>query len=43
MNAFTERMKSECFARKISYHLTNTKQPYAACLAEYLDKRSRLG
>jgi uncharacterized protein (DUF58 family) len=43
MNAFTERMKAECFERKISYHLTNTKEPYAACLAEYLDKRARLG
>jgi len=43
INAFTERMKAECFQRKISYHLTNTKEPYAACLAEYLDKRARLG
>lgn len=40
---FTENLKHACFERKISYHLTQTSQPYAACLAEYLDKRSRLG
>lgn len=43
INAFTEKVKAECFERKISYHLTNTKEPYAASLAEYLDKRSRIG
>lgn len=41
--AFTENLKNACFERKIHYHLTNTKEPYAACLASYLDKRSRLG
>jgi uncharacterized protein (DUF58 family) len=43
LQAFTERLKHECFQRKISYHLINTKQPYDLALAEYLDKRSRLG
>jgi uncharacterized protein (DUF58 family) len=43
MQAFTEQLKHECFTRKISYNLTNTKEPYAALLAAYLDKRSRLG
>lgn len=43
LQAFTERLKQECFQRKISYHLINTKQPYDLALAEYLDKRSRLG
>jgi len=43
MQAFTEQLKNDCFARKISYNLTNTKEPYAALLAAYLDKRSRLG
>ncbi|MCY2966584.1 MAG: DUF58 domain-containing protein [Planctomycetota bacterium] len=43
ITAFTENLKNLCFERKISYHLTKTSQPYAACLAEYLDKRSRLG
>ena len=40
---FTERMKTECFQRKISYALANTSQPYDSLLAEYLDKRSRVG
>lgn len=43
MQTFTEGIKSACFERKISYHLTNTKEPYDVCLAEYLDKRHRLG
>ncbi len=43
LQAFIERLKQECFQRKISYHLINTKQPYDLALAEYLDKRSRLG
>lgn len=43
VNAFTERLKNDCFERRIGYHLTNTKQPYDVALAAYLDKRSRLG
>ncbi len=40
---FTERLKSDCFKRKISYNLANTKEPYDRFLAAYLDKRSRIG
>jgi uncharacterized protein (DUF58 family) len=43
MQAFTDTLKASCFERKISYRLTNTNQPYDVCLAEYLDKRNRLG
>lgn len=43
IHQFVETVKTSCFERKISYHLAQTSQPYAACLAEYLDKRSRLG
>ena len=43
MKTFLERIRDECFSRTISYHLTNTEQPYDAMLAAYLDKRSRLG
>ena len=40
---FTDRVRSDCFERKISYNLVNTTQPYDKFLAAYLDKRSRLG
>jgi hypothetical protein len=40
---FTERIKTDCFERKISYSLANTKEPYDRFLAAYLDKRSRIG
>ena len=40
---FTANLQSACAQRKISYHLAETSQPYDACLAEFLDKRSRLG
>ena len=40
---FTGRLKSDCFERKISYNLANTKEPYDRFLAAYLDKRSRIG
>ena len=40
---FTERIKTDCFERKISYTLANTKDPYDRFLAAYLDKRSRIG
>jgi uncharacterized protein (DUF58 family) len=43
MEAFTERLKAECYERKVSYTLANTRQPYDLLLAEYLEKRSRLG
>jgi uncharacterized protein (DUF58 family) len=40
---FTERIKSDCFERKISYSLANTQEPYDRFLAQYLDKRARIG
>ncbi len=40
---FTNRIKTDCFERKISYMLANTKQPYDKLLAAYLDKRTKLG
>jgi uncharacterized protein (DUF58 family) len=43
MNAFLDQLKTDCFERKISYNLTNTNQPYDVFLAEYLEKRSRMG
>jgi hypothetical protein len=43
IEAFIERVKADCFERRISYCLANTRQPYDLLLAEYLDKRSRLG
>ncbi|MGE0608201.1 MAG: DUF58 domain-containing protein [Pirellulales bacterium] len=43
INAFTERVKQDCFERKISYSLAKTSEPYDQFLAAYLDKRSRLG
>ena len=43
LNAFIERLKTDCLERKISYNLANTKQPYDLLLAEYLDKRARMG
>ena len=43
VNAFIEQLKTDCFEKKISYNLANTKQPYDQFLAAYLDKRSRLG
>ena len=43
INEFTERIKGDCFERKISYNLANTTEPYERFLAAYLDKRSRIG
>jgi uncharacterized protein (DUF58 family) len=43
INAFLDQLKSDCFERKISYNLANTSQPYDMFLAEYLEKRSRMG
>jgi len=43
LGAFIERLKMDCFERKISYNLADTKTPYDVFLAAYLDKRSRLG
>jgi uncharacterized protein (DUF58 family) len=43
IEAFVANLRNECFSRKISYNLTNTKEPYDALLATYLDKRSRMG
>jgi uncharacterized protein (DUF58 family) len=43
MQEFLDRIKSDCFERKISYNLANTTEPYDRFLAAYLDKRSRIG
>jgi uncharacterized protein (DUF58 family) len=43
LNSFLDRLRSGCFERKISYNLANTTQPYDVFLAEYLEKRSRMG
>jgi uncharacterized protein (DUF58 family) len=43
MASFLDQTRQECFSRKISYHLINTKEPYDIALAAYLDKRSRIG
>ena len=43
MQEFLDRIKSDCFERKISYNLANTREPYDRFLAAYLDKRSRIG
>ena len=43
MERFTDRVKTDCFERKVSYVLANTKQPYDKLLAAYLDKRARVG
>jgi uncharacterized protein (DUF58 family) len=43
INAFLEKLKTDCFERRISYNLANTNQPYDVFLAEYLEKRSRMG
>jgi uncharacterized protein (DUF58 family) len=43
LNGFLDKLKSDCFERKISYNLVNTTQPYDVFLAEYLEKRARLG
>jgi hypothetical protein len=43
MHGFIEGVKAACFERGISYNLADTKEPYDAFLAAYLEKRSRLG
>jgi len=43
INMFTERIKADCFERKIDYSLAPTTEPYDRFLAAYLDKRSRIG
>lgn len=43
MERFVQRLRHDCFERKISYNLANTKEPYDKFLAAYLDKRSRMG
>lgn len=42
MTAFTEKLRHDCFERRISYNLVNTNRPYAEFLAAYLDKRKRM-
>ena len=43
VNAFIDGLKQACFERDIGYNLANTKEPYDAFLAAYLEKRARLG
>jgi len=43
LEAFIERMRAECFQRQIGYALADTQHPYDLLLAEYLEKRERLG
>jgi uncharacterized protein (DUF58 family) len=43
LQEFLDRLQTGCFERRISYNLANTKQPYDTFLAEYLEKRSRMG
>jgi uncharacterized protein (DUF58 family) len=43
VQTFCERLKNDCYERKIGYNLVNTNEPYDQFLAAYLDKRSRLG
>ena len=43
IKAFTDKIKSDCFERKIGYSLASTTEPYDRFLAAYLDKRSRIG
>jgi uncharacterized protein (DUF58 family) len=39
---FIERLKHDCFARRVSYTLANTSEPYSEFLAACLDKRKRI-
>ncbi len=43
IQTFLDVIKSICFERNVSYNLANTKEPYDAFLAAYLEKRARLG
>jgi len=43
LHAFTEGIKAACLERGIGYNLANTKEPYDASLAAYLEQRARLG
>ena len=43
LHAFVDQVKLDCFDRKIDYNMVNTAQPYDLFLAQYLDKRRRLG
>ncbi len=43
LEGFIERMRAECFQRQISYTLADTQHPYDLLLAEFLEKRERLG
>lgn len=43
INTFLDGLRAACFERNVSYNLANTKEPYDAFLAAYLEKRSRLG
>jgi uncharacterized protein (DUF58 family) len=43
LNAFLDRLKSECLKRKVDYNLIRTDAPYDRALAGYLHKRIKLG
>lgn len=43
ISLFEQTLSAECLNRNISYVLADTSQPYDQLLAEYLEKRSRLG
>jgi len=43
IKAFTERIKHDCYERKVGYNLASTTEPYDRFLAAYLDKRMRIG
>ena len=43
IQTFTDQLQNDCFERKVSYNLANTKEAYGPYLAAYLDKRARIG
>lgn len=43
LEKFIQQIRLDCFERRISYDLVNTSQPYHLFLAQYLDKRKRMG
>jgi len=43
LEGFIEQIRLDCFDRKVDYNMVNTRQPYDLFLAQYLDKRKRLG
>jgi uncharacterized protein (DUF58 family) len=43
LNHFLETLRTACAEADVTYRLADTRQPYDAFLAAYLDKRSRMG